>query len=95
MPGAQRLVPGLGRSNDVGWAEAVGDAVSADWLVALMTSVLARRTFFLDVSDLAVGTDFPVPAGYAPARKRREAQQTDETHRRGPRVTHLQAAYRF
>src|SRR6476646_1257622 len=82
MPGAECLISAC--SNGVSRAEAVGDAISTDRLVALMTSVMARRAFFLDVGDLAVGTDFPVPARDTPACERRKAQQTDETHRRGP-----------
>ena len=61
-------------------AEAVGDAVGADGLIASMARVAAGRTLFLDVRDFALGGHFAVASRNATARECRKSEQANEAH---------------
>jgi len=62
----------------------VGDPPGTQWLVALVTGIAAGIALFLDVVNLAIGTELSIPAAEAATAEGREAEQSNETHSRFP-----------
>ena len=57
------------------------DSVRSDGVISSMTLTTAGFALFLDVSDFPAGRHLAIPADYAAAAKRGEAEKPNETHR--------------